>query len=108
MHDKPEPEIVYTDTALDRCLVDGDAATNVLDRCRRRKALGISFSIELVALTLLIVAPLVTGVAQPDFTTTSKVPLAFIASNTPSEAQRQPSTTHPSEKMHDLFGSPSR
>ncbi len=101
MHGKTEPEIVYTDTALDRCLVDGDAATNVRDRRRRRKALGISFSIELLVLTLLIVAPLMTGVAQPDYTTTSKVPLAFGGSNTRSEARPQPSTIHRSEKFLD-------
>ena len=50
---------------LDRCLVDGDAAAISSGRRRRRKALGISFGIETVALALLIVVPILTSVAQP-------------------------------------------
>ncbi len=87
-----EPEQVTTETGLGRCLVDGDAAMNVGDRRRRRKALGISFAIELAVLALLIVAPLMTSVAQPYFNTISYVPIAFGG---------HPSTIHPSEKLHD-------
>src|SRR6267378_494892 len=65
MQGKSEPEHATTETALSRCLVDGDAATRVRDRRRRRGALGISFVIESVVLALLIVAPLMTSVAQP-------------------------------------------
>ncbi|MBZ5642858.1 MAG: energy transducer TonB [Acidobacteriia bacterium] len=50
---------------LDRCLFDGDAAAISSGRRRRRKALGISFAIETVALALLIVIPILTSVAQP-------------------------------------------
>src|ERR1700687_2593205 len=62
---RTEPEHPTTETALGRCLVDGDAATKVRDRRRRREALGISFAIESLVLALLIVAPLMTSVAQP-------------------------------------------
>jgi len=65
MQGKSEPEYATTDTALSKCLVDGDAVTRVRDRRRRREALGISFVIESVVLALLIVAPLMTSVAQP-------------------------------------------
>ncbi len=65
MQGKSEPEHATTVTALSRCLVDGDAVTRVRDRRRRREALGISFVIESVVLALLIVAPLMTSVAQP-------------------------------------------
>ena len=50
---------------LDRCLVDGDAAALSSGRSRRRKALGISFAIEIAALALLIVVPILTSIAQP-------------------------------------------
>jgi len=62
---RTESEHATTETALGRCLVDGDAATKARDRYRRRKALGISFAIETAVLSLLIIAPLMTSVAQP-------------------------------------------
>jgi len=65
MQGKTEPEHATTETALGRCLVDGDAVTRVRDRRRRREALGISFAIESVVLALLILAPLMTSVAEP-------------------------------------------
>jgi len=52
-------------SALGRCLVEGDAATNSRNRRRRREALGISLAIESVVLALLIVVPMMTSVAQP-------------------------------------------
>jgi periplasmic protein TonB len=65
MQGKSEPEYATTVTALSRCLVDGDPITKLRDRHRRREALGISFVIESVVHALLIVAPLMTSVAQP-------------------------------------------
>jgi protein TonB len=99
MNGKTERELVYTDTALDRCLVDGDAATNVRDRRRRRRALGISLAIEFVVLALLIIVPLMTSVAQPHFIPVSFVPLAFGASPTHS------SSKHPQSGSRHLLGS---
>ena len=60
-----EPEHETAETALSRCLVDGDAATKVRDRRRRREAFGISFIVEFVVLALLVVVPLMTSIAQP-------------------------------------------
>jgi protein TonB len=60
-----EPVSAVPQNLLDRCLVDGDAATLSSGRRRRGKALGISFAIETAALVLLIVVPILTSVAQP-------------------------------------------
>ena len=87
-----------TETALGRCLVDGDADTKVRDRRRRREALGISVVIESVVLALLIVAPLITSVAQPHFSTTSFVPFAFVGSHP------GPLTQHPTSGNHHPAG----
>jgi TonB family protein len=65
MQGKTESEHATTETALGRCLVDGDPATKVRDRRRRRQAVGISLVIEKVVLALLIVAPQMTSVAEP-------------------------------------------
>src|SRR6266550_6372596 len=99
MQGKIEPEHARTETALGRCLVDGDAVTKVHNRRQRRKALGISFAIETGVLALLIVAPLVTSVAKPHFTTTSSMLLAFGGSHTAAEARHPPTTIHRSEKF---------
>src|SRR5258708_31505313 len=64
-NETPEPEQETTESALSRCLVEGDAATKSRDRRRRGGALGISFAIESAALALLIVVPLMTSVARP-------------------------------------------
>src|SRR5467141_365303 len=99
MQGKSEPEHATTETVLSRCLVDGDPVTKLRDRHRRREALGISFVIESVVPALLIAAPLMTSVAQPHFTTTSSMPLAFGGSHTAVEARHPTSTIHRSEKF---------
>jgi hypothetical protein len=86
---RTEPEKT-TETALGRCLVEGDAATKVRDRRRRREALGISFAVEFVLLALLIAAPLMNSVAQPHFNAVSFMPIAFGGSHKPHESQRPP------------------
>ena len=58
-------QVEHAESALGRCLVEGDAATNSRNRRRRREALGISLAIELAVLALLIVVPLMSSVAQP-------------------------------------------
>jgi len=86
---RTEPEKT-TETALGRCLVEGDTATKVRDRRRRREALGISFAVEFVLLALLIAAPLMNSVAQPHFNAVSFMPIAFGGSHKPHESQRPP------------------
>jgi protein TonB len=64
-NETPEQEQETTESALSRCLVEGDAAMKSRDRRRRREALGISFAIESAVLALLIVVPLMSSVARP-------------------------------------------
>jgi periplasmic protein TonB len=89
-----EPKRTNADTALGRCLVDGDAATNSRDRRRRRKALGISFAIEVAMLALLIAAPLMTSVAQPHYAGTEIVRFVFGGSPAHTPAGHPPSGIH--------------
>src|SRR5579863_5571880 len=81
-------------TPLNRCLVDGDLTAASNDLRRRCKALGISFTLEAVAVTLLIVAPLLTSIAQPSFSRTEFVPFAFSASHAPNTAPHTSHSTH--------------
>ena len=94
MQRKTGSEKATIQTALGRCLVDGDAATKVRDRLRRREALGISFVIESAVLALLIVSPLMTSVAQPHFSTISYVPFAFGGPHEHSPTHHPPSRNH--------------
>jgi protein TonB len=64
-NETPEPEQETAESALSRCLVEGDTATKSRDRRRRGGALGISFAIESAVLALLIVVPLMSSVARP-------------------------------------------
>src|SRR5712691_12788102 len=101
MQGKSEPEHATTETALSRCLVDGDAVTRVRDRRRRRKALGISFAIESVVLALLIVAPLMTSVAQPHFAGTEVIRFVFGGSPNHTPVTQRQSGNHHSPALGD-------
>jgi len=97
-NENTDPEYAATETTLARCLVDGDTATKERDRRRRGKALGISFAIESVVLTLLMAAPLMTTVAQPHLNPTIFVPIAFGGSHSPT--QHLPSPIRRFENFH--------
>jgi periplasmic protein TonB len=96
-----EPERSATETTLARCLVDGDTATRARDLRRRRKALGISFAIESIVLTLLIAAPLMTSVAQPHFAGTEIVRFVFGGSPTHTPVNQRQSGIHHSPTLGD-------
>jgi len=51
----------FSHTAFDRCLVDGDPGLASNRRRSRQRALGLSFVIEAALLSLLVLAPLMTG-----------------------------------------------
>lgn len=53
------------EVGLGRCLVEGDPGSASPARRSRRKAFGASLAIESLLLTVLVVTPLLTGVAQP-------------------------------------------
>jgi protein TonB len=99
-NETPEAEQETTESALSRCLVEGDVATKSRDRRRRGGALGISFAIESAVLALLIVVPLMSSVARPHLNSTLYVPIAFGGSRAPSEPQHPPSAIHRSDKFH--------
>jgi protein TonB len=67
---RPEP----SQTSFGRCLVDGDATAASRDRRSRRRALGLSFAIEIGALVSVVLAPLLTSVAQPHLIRSAYIP----------------------------------
>lgn len=62
---KNEPEYAKSGMVLGRCLVDGDPEATSRARRTRRKTFGVSLAIEILLLIVLVTAPLLTSVAQP-------------------------------------------
>jgi TonB family protein len=94
-----EPGSGTIQTSLDRCLVDGDPGAMSSDRRLRRKSLGISFAIETAALALLITSPLLTSVAQPNFSRPAVVQYVFGAKHAQQTVVHpSPPATHPRNK----------
>jgi TonB family protein len=62
---KNKAEYGRSELALGRCLVDGDPEAASLARRARRKTFGVSLAIEILLLVLLVAAPLVSSIAQP-------------------------------------------
>src|SRR5260370_2362931 len=91
-----EPQQETAESALSRCLVEGDAATKSGDRLRRGEALGISFAIESAVLALLIVVPLMPIVARPQLSPLlPPLPILMGDWNTHNTSQRSlPRPTH--------------
>src|SRR5258708_7211254 len=92
-------------TSLDRCLIDADAAANSSVRRLRRKALGISFLIESAALALLMIAPLWSSIAQPNFSKPTFVPFLFGAHHVHgTRVQRPAPSILPGKHSVSFFG----
>jgi len=70
-----ESESAALESSLGRCFVDGDAAAAANGSRQRRRALGISLVIETVALALLVIAPMMSSVAQPIFSRSTIDPI---------------------------------
>jgi protein TonB len=93
-HRKTGPETAGSETVLSRCLVDGDLKATAR---ARGKTFGVSLAIEILLLSLLAAAPLLTSVAQPGFSRPTFIP--FVIGGThpkpgishPVRAVRQPS-----------------
>jgi TonB family protein len=62
---------------LGRCLVEGDSEATSSARRIRRKTFGASLAIEMLLLGLLVAAPLLSSVAQPQIHQNLAPPLAF-------------------------------
>ena len=81
--ERPASHRRTTPSALSRCLMEGDGAATVKDRRQRQKALGVSFVIETVVLALLIAAPLLTSIAQPQLSRLEPpLPIVMVSWNT--------------------------
>jgi protein TonB len=85
--------------ALGRCLVEGDPDVSLPARRSRRKAFGLSLAIETSLLMLLVVAPLLTSVAQPEIHQILPPQLTFFgawrAHNTAQHAARPTTALRP-------------
>jgi periplasmic protein TonB len=98
-NETPESAQETTQSALGRCLVDGDAATKSRDRRRRGEALGISFAIEFAVLAVLILVPLMTSVAQPQLSRLVP-PLPMVMGNW--STHNTPQRSFPRPAHHEL------
>jgi hypothetical protein len=88
-----DSKITNCDTALSRCLLEGNPAAIAKNRGSRRKALGISLAIEATLLGLLIISPLLSSVAQPQFHRVAGP--TFIVMGTSKVRQIQPANPTP-------------
>jgi len=90
--------------ALGCCLVEGDPDTALRARRGRRKSFGVSLAIETLLLAVLVVAPLLTSVAQPQLHQILPPQLTFLGAwrahnlnrrNAPTAATRYPTIPNP-------------
>jgi TonB family protein len=94
---KTEPEPEYSETALGRCLVEGDPEATSSARRTRRNTFGVSLAIEILLLGLLVAAPLLTSVAQPQLHQILPPQLTFFGAwheHSPAQHVVSPTTTH--------------
>ena len=101
---KSAPEHARCELALGRCLVEGDPETASRARRGRRKSFGVSLAIEIFLLAVLVVAPLLTSVAQPQLHQIPPPQLTFLGAwrahnrnqrNAPTTATRYPTIPNP-------------
>jgi periplasmic protein TonB len=88
---KKDPENATSGMALGRCLVEGDSEATSRARRSRRKTFGVSLAIEILLLGLLVAAPLLTSVAQPNLSRPAFVPFVF-GSPHPKRTPSRPTT----------------
>jgi len=101
---KNDPEHARSELALGCCLVEGDPDTALRARRGRRKSFGVSLAIETLLLAVLVVAPLLTSVAQPQLQQILPLQLTFLGAwrahnlnqrNAPTTATRYPMIPNP-------------
>ena len=101
----PGPEQARSDLALGHCLVEGDPDATSPARRSRRRAFGLSLAIETSLLILLVAAPLLTSVAQPQLHQNPSPQLTFFgvwrAHNPPQHVA--PPTTAPRPVIQNPF-----
>src|ERR1700680_2580734 len=105
---KKRPEYARFQTVLGRCLVEGDSEATSRARLTRRKAFGVSLAIEILLLGLLVAAPLLTSVAQPQLHPILPPQLTFFGAwreHNPAQHAVPTTTTHQPE-IPDPFPAP--
>ena len=98
-----EPDDSPSQMALGGCLVDGDPETRSRARRRRQKTFGVSLAIEILLLVVLVGAPLLSSVAQPQLRQLLPTQLTFlgrishdpIQRVTPPTTMQRPETPNP-------------
>jgi TonB family protein len=94
---KAVPGQAKSEMWLGRCLVEGDPEATSSARRSRRKTFGVSLAIEILLLVLLVTAPLLSGVAQPQIRQNLAPPLAFFGGwrkHNPTQPLATPTTAH--------------
>jgi TonB family protein len=98
---KKDPENTTSETALGRCLVEGDPEATSRARRTRRKTFGVSLAIEILILGLLVAAPLLTSIAQPSFSRPTFVPFVFGTTHTKHTVSRPMISIHQPSNFRD-------
>jgi periplasmic protein TonB len=88
---KSRPASTAIETALGRCLVEGDSDVTWRARRARSKAFGASLALEAGLVALLVAVPLFTSVAQPNFSRPKSIPFVWSATR-PNHTMSRPST----------------
>jgi periplasmic protein TonB len=86
---------------FDRWLLDGDPAVVSRNRSRRQRAVGVSFAIEAVLLGAVVLAPLVTSVAEPHWKRDLYIPFA---PGLPIRSQRNTKPSRPGPPSKPVIG----
>jgi periplasmic protein TonB len=97
---KNDPEYARSEMGLGRCLVEGDPEVTSRARRTRRKAFGVSLAIEMLVLGLLVAAPLLNSVAQPQLQQILPPQLTFFGvwrEHNPAQHAVPTTTTHQPE-----------
>jgi protein TonB len=97
---KTDPEQARSEMWLGRCLVEGDPEATSSAGRNRRKTFGASLAIEMLLLGLLVAAPLLSSVAQPQIRQNLSPPLAFFGGwrrHSPSQPTVTPTTARKAE-----------
>ena len=97
---KTGTEPAKSELGLGRCLVDGDAETSWRGRLSRRKTFGVSLGVEVLLLGLLVAAPLLSSVAEPQLHQILPPPIAFFGgwhAHNPQQHVITPATFHKPE-----------
>jgi protein TonB len=98
---KIDPEYESSEMGLGRCLVEGDPEATSHARRTRRKTFGVSLAIEVLLLGLLVAAPLLTSIAQPNLSRPTFVPFVFGATHPKRTVARSITPVHQSSNFRD-------